>query len=231
MWRLLYYKGGVFVDNMMTWVLIGILAVGLVVGGIYFLTPKDKYIEVDGVKIWQIPKDAEVISINQAQAQSVKTLKQKNQLIAFVGEAQGTGSAQDEEVAKMRAYSQIVEFLNAQVSTFAQLVEGQLQNVQVSGNKSDIVSASVNAYKRVTELFAEGRVSGAYVFAVWRVKSGNIVNTYSLLVYDPGLIVKIVELDAQVQQAVNELGKQGVNFFENLNAVMQEATKGTPMGK
>ncbi|HCI28567.1 MAG TPA: hypothetical protein DE117_00030, partial [Fervidobacterium sp.] len=80
MWRLLYYKGGVFVDNMMTWVLIGILAVGLVVGGIYFLTPKDKYIEVDGVKIWQIPKDAEVTFINQAQAQSVKTLKQKNQL-------------------------------------------------------------------------------------------------------------------------------------------------------
>ena len=60
-------------------------------------------------------------------------------------------------------------------------------------------------------------------------KSGNITNTYSLLVYDPGLIVKIIELDAQVQQAVDELGKQGVNFFENLNAVMQEATKGTPM--
>ena len=145
------------------------------------LTPKDGYIEVDGVKIC-IPKDAEVTFINQAQAQSVKTLKQKNQLIAFVGEAQGTGSAQDQEVAKMRAYSQIAEFLNAQVSTFAQLVEGQLQNVQVSGNKNDIVSASVNAYKRVTELFAQGRVSGAYVFAVWRVKSGNIT-THILCLY------------------------------------------------
>lgn len=216
-------------DNVLMWVLIGVLAAALVVGGIFLMMPKDRYIEVDGVKIWQIPNDAEVTFVNQAQANAVKTLKQKNQLVAFVGEAQGTGTAQDQEVAKIRAYQQIAEFLNAKVNTFAQMVEGQLQNVQVSGSKQDIVSASVSAYKRVTELFAQGRVSGAYVFAVWRVKKGNIVNTYSLLVYDPGAILKLVELDAQVQQAVNELGKQGVNFFENLNAVMMEATKGTPM--
>ncbi|MEN3042932.1 MAG: hypothetical protein ABDH59_06485, partial [Fervidobacterium sp.] len=203
----------------------------LIVGGIFLLMPRERYIEVDGVKIWMIPNDAEVTFINQAQASAVKTLKQKNQLVAFVGEAQGTGTAQDQEVAKIRAYQQVAEFLNAKVSTFAQLVEGQLQNVQVSGNKQNIVSASVNAYKRVSELFAQGRVSGAYVFAVWRVRQGNIVNTYSLLVYDPGAILKLVELDAQVQRTVEELGKQGVDFFKNLNDVMMEATKGTPMQK
>lgn len=218
-------------DNVWLWVLIGVLAAALVVGGIFLMMPKERYIEVDGVKIWSIPNDAEVVFVNQAQANAVKTLKQKNQLVAFVGEAQGTGTAQDQEVAKIRAYQQIAEFLNARVNTFAQMVEGQLQNVQISGSKQDIVSASVSAYKRVTELFAQGRVSGAYVFAVWRVKKGNIVNTYSLLVYDPGAILKLVELDAQVQQAVNELGKQGVDFFRNLNDVMMEATKGTPMQK
>ncbi|MCX7654681.1 MAG: hypothetical protein N2Z58_08430 [Fervidobacterium sp.] len=218
-------------DNTMMWVLVGVLAAVLIVGGIFLLMPKERYIEVDGVKIWMIPDDAEVTFINQAQANAVKSLKQKNQLVAFVGEAQGTGTAQDQEVAKIRAFQQVAEFLNAKVTTFAQLVEGQLQNVQVSGKKQDIVSASVSAYKRVSELFAQGRVSGAYVFAVWRVKKGNIVNTYSLLVYDPGAILKLVELDAQVQRTVEELGKQGVDFFKNLNDVMMEATKGTPMQK
>jgi predicted glycosyl hydrolase (DUF1957 family) len=75
-------------------------------------------------------------------------LKQKNQLIAFVGEVQGTGTSQDQEKAKIRDYQQIAEFLNAKAETFAQLVEGQLQNVQVSSNKQQIVSASVDAYKR-----------------------------------------------------------------------------------
>lgn len=218
-------------SNMMTWVLVGLLAAVLVVGGIFLLMPKEKYIEVDKIKIWQIPNDAEVIFINQAQANAVKSLKQKNQLIAFVGEAQGTGTSQDQEKAKIRAYQQIAEFLNAKVETFAQLVEGQLQNVQVSGNKQQIVSASVDAYKRVTQMFADARISGAYVFAVWRVTKNNVVNTYSLLVYDPASILKIVEMDAQVKQVVDELAKQGVNFFEGLNSVLMEAAKGTPMEK
>ncbi|MGB9614536.1 MAG: hypothetical protein ACPL3B_03425 [Fervidobacterium sp.] len=75
-------------------------------------------------------------------------MKQKNQLIAFVGEAQGTETSQDQEKAKIRDYQQIAEFLNTKAETFAQLVEGQLQNVQVSSNKQQIVSASVDAYKR-----------------------------------------------------------------------------------
>jgi len=217
-------------DNTLTWVLVGVLVAAVVVGGIFLLMPKDKYIEVDGVKVWKIPNDAEIIFVDQSKASSVKTLVQKGQLIAFEGEAQGFGTTQDREKAKIRAYQKIAEFLNAKVTTFAQLVEGQLQNVQVSGSKKqEIVSASVDAYKRVTELFAEGRVSGAYEFAVWRVKRDNLVYTYVLLVYDPAQILKLIEMDALVQQKVDELGKQGVNFFENLNAVLQEATKGTPM--
>ena len=216
-------------DNMLTWVLVGVLVAGLLVGGMFLLMPKDKYIEVDGVKVWKIPNNAEIVFVDQSKATSVKTLVQKGQLIAFVGEAQGTGTSQDKEKAKIRAYQQVAEFLNAKVQTFAQLVEGQLQNVQVSGNKQEVVSASVDAYKRVTSLLADANISGAYVFAIWTVKKGNIVYTYSLLVYDPAQIIKLLEIDAVVKQKVDELGKQGVNFFENLNAVLFEATKGTPM--
>jgi hypothetical protein len=216
-------------DNMLTWILVGVLLAGLLVGGMFLLMPKDKYIEVDGVKVWKIPNDAEIVFVDQSKATSVKTLVQKGQLIAFVGEAQGTGTSQDKEKAKIRAYQQVAEFLNAKVQTFAQLVEGQLQNVQVSGNKQEVVSASVDAYKRVTSLLADANISGAYVFAIWTVKKGNIVYTYSLLVYDPAQIIKLLEIDAVVKQKVDELGKQGVNFFENLNAVLFEATKGTPM--
>lgn len=216
-------------NNLLMWVLVGVLTAALVVGGIFLLMPKDKYIEVDGVKVWKIPNDAEIVFIDQSKATSVKSLVQKGQLIAFEGEAQGLGTTQDREKAKIRAYQKIAEFLNAKVTTFAQLVEGQLQNVQVSGKKQELVSASVDAYKRVTELFAEGRVSGAYEFAAWKVKRDNLTFTYVLLVYDPAQILKLIEIDALVKQKVDELGKQGVNFFENLNAVLSEATKGTPM--
>ena len=216
-------------DNI-TWLLIGVLLVAAIGLGVFFLMqPQDKWIEADGVKVWKIPSDAEIMGVNTAKAGAVKNLAQSNKLIAFVGEAQGAGTIQDQEVAKLRAYSQIAELLNANVSTFAQLVEGQLQNVQVSGNKSDIVSASTNAYKRVTELFAAGRVSGAYVYATWRVKEGNLVHTYVLLVYDPEDVKKFIEMQPDIQQAVNQLGNLGVDFFTSLNSVIDQAMLGTPL--
>jgi hypothetical protein len=219
-------------DNTLTWVLIGVVAGVVVVGGIFLLMPKDKYIEVDGVKVWKIPSDAEIIFVDQSKVSNVKTLVQKGQLIAFEGETQGLGTIQDREKAKIRAYQKLAEFLNAKVTTFAQLVEGQLQNVQISGSKKqELLSASVDTYKRVTELFAEGRLTGTYEFAAWKVRRDNLVYTYVLLVYDPTQILKLIEVDTLVKQKVDELGKQGVNFFGNLNAVLQEATKGTPMEK
>lgn len=216
-------------EDVLLWVLVG-LGVAAVVGLVIFLLlPKEQYIEIDGVRVWKIPNDAQIVSINQSQAPNVKALVQRRQLLAFEGYAVGTGTPQDQEVAKIRAFQNVAEFLNARVQTFAQLVEGQLQNVQVSGQKQQLVSASVSAYKRVTELLADARISGAYVFAVWRTRTGNVVNTYVLLVYDPASILKVIEMDAQVKQVVDELGRQGVNFFENLNAVMAEALKGTPL--
>ena len=74
-------------DNALTCVLVGVLVAAVVVGGIFLLMPKDKYIEADGVKVWKIPNDAEIIFVDQSKASSVKTLVQKGQLIAFEGEA------------------------------------------------------------------------------------------------------------------------------------------------
>ncbi len=216
-------------DNV-TWLLIGVLLVAAIgLGAFFLMQPQDKWIEADGVKVWKIPSDAEIVEVNTAKAGAVKNLAQSNKLIAFVGEAQGIGTIQDQEVAKLRAYSQIAELLNANVSTFAQLVEGQLQNVQVSGNKSDIVSASTNAYKRVTELFAAGRISGAYVYATWQAKEGNLVHTYVLLVYDPEDVKKFIEMQPDIQQAVNQLGNLGVDFFTSLNGVIDQAMLGTSL--
>jgi len=217
------------VDNI-TWLLVGVLLVAAIgLGAFFLMQPQDKWIEADGVRVWKIPSNAENIEVNTAKSGAVKKLVQANKLIAFVGEAQGSGTIQDQEIAKLRAYSQIAELLNANVSTFAQLVEGQLQNVQVSGNKSDIVSASTNAYKRVTELFAAGRISGAYVYATWRVKEGNLVHTYVLLVYDPEDVKKFIEMQPDIQQTVNQLGNLGVDFFASLNSVIDQALLGTPL--
>ncbi|ODN31381.1 hypothetical protein [Fervidobacterium thailandense] len=225
------FRKGSADQDILIWVLVGVgvVALGAVLFFMFFSGPKERYLEIDGVRIWKLPDNAEDVNYDISKAASVKSMVQKGNFIAFEGYAIGAGTPQDKEIAKIRAYQNVAEFLNTRVQTFAQLVEGQLQNVQISGNKQNIVSASVNAYKRVTELLADARISGAYVFASWKVRKGNVVETYVLLVYDPGMILKIIEMDAQVKQTIDELGKQGINFFENLNAVLKEATKGTPM--
>lgn len=206
------------------------LVVGIVIAGFFFfMQPKDQWIQADGANIWKIPNNSEILEINTAKATAVKKLKEANKLIAFQGEHLGSGTIQDKELAKLRAYQQVAELLNAQITTFAQLVEGQLQNVQTSTNKEQLKSASVSAYKRVTELLAQARISGAYVYAVWRVKEGINYRTFVLLVYDPEDVKKFLQSQEDVNEIVNELGKVGVDFFSALNSVIDSALTGTPL--
>lgn len=213
-----------------TTILLISLAVVIAAVGLFFLTqPKEQWIQADGVNVWKIPANSEIVEINTSKASAVKKLKDSNRLIAFQGEHLGSGAIQDKEIAKLRAYQQIAELLNARVTTFAQLVEGQLQSVQITENKEKLKSASVNAYKRVTELLAQARISGAYVYAVWRIKEGNNYRTFILLVYDPEDVKKFLETQSEVNDVVNELGKIGVDFFSALNSVIDSALTGTPL--
>lgn len=96
-------------DNI-TWLLVGVLLVAAIgLGAFFLMQPQDKWIEADGVRVWKIPSNAENIEVNTAKSGAVKKLVQANKLIAFVGEAQGSGTIQDQEIAKLRAYSQIAE--------------------------------------------------------------------------------------------------------------------------
>lgn len=212
-------------------IIMGLALVVVVALGAFFILgqPQEKWIEADGVKIQRISVNAEIIEKNTTKEKAVAQLMRENKLITFVGEAQGTGTLQEKEMAKIRAFSNLAEMLNARVSTFAQLVEGQLQSVSTSQNKQQIVSASVDAYKRVTELFAQARISGAYVYAYWRVKEGNIVKTYALLVYDPEDVKKYIQMQPEIDSAISSLSSLGVNFFGALNSVIEEAYKGTPL--
>ncbi|ODN31380.1 LPP20 family lipoprotein [Fervidobacterium thailandense] len=210
-----------------------ILAAVAVVGlAVFFLMPKpsEKWIEADGVKIWKLPDSADNIQIDGSKTASVKRLAQSNRLLLFVGETVWSGTPQDREVAKLRAYQQLAEFLEAKVSTFAQLVEGQLSSVQISGQKqNELKSVSLSAYKRITELFANAKLQGAYVYASWRVKVDNNYRFYVLLVYDPEETRKFAAQQSEVNEALAELGKWDVDFFKALDAVIDEALKGTPM--
>lgn len=175
------FRNGSFDQDVLLWVLlsVGVVAIGAVLFFMFFSSPKERYLEIDAVRIWKLPQNAEDVNYDISKAQAVKASVQKGNFIAFEGYAIGAGTPQDKEIAKIRAYQNVAEFLNARVQTFAQLVEGQLQNVQISGNKQNIVSASVNAYKRVTEMLADARISGAYVFASWKVRKETLLKPMS----------------------------------------------------
>ncbi|MGB9614535.1 MAG: hypothetical protein ACP5KD_07960 [Fervidobacterium sp.] len=113
-------------DN--TFLMIILVAVAVIVLVLFLLTqPQERWIEAEGVKIQKIPSNAEIIEINKARESSVKTLMDSNKLITVVGEAQGSGSIQEKEIAKIRAFSSLAEMLSARVQTLHNLLRASFR--------------------------------------------------------------------------------------------------------
>ncbi|MGC8955955.1 MAG: hypothetical protein ACP5JS_07695 [Fervidobacterium sp.] len=113
-------------DN--TFLMIILVAVAVIVLVLFLLTqPQERWIEAEGVKIQKIPSNAEITEINKARESSVKTLMDSNKLITVVGEAQGSGSIQEKEIAKIRAFSSLAEMLSARVQTLHNLLRASFR--------------------------------------------------------------------------------------------------------
>lgn len=216
------------------WLIISIALIVAVVGIFLFLSlQKNEYqwIMADGVKIQSVPKEAKIVYVNHAFEQRVKELKLKNKLLAFRGQSIGGGvdTVRAQDKAKINAYKELAEYFNAKIQTFAQMVEGQLQTVSSSGKDEQLKSTALNAYKRVTEMFSEAQVSGTYIYAVWEEYVGSLVYTYVLLVFDPEGAIEAAKqkvlADSELSKQIEELGKNGVDFFKALNSVIEEAKK------
>lgn len=216
------------------WIIILITVVVAVVGIVfYFGLQKEDYqwIMADGTKIQSISKEAKIVYINNAFEQRVKELKLKNKLIAFRGESIGGGidTVKARDKAKINAYKELAEYFNAKIQTFAQMVEGQLQTSSTSSKNEQLKSVALNAYKRVIEMFSEAQVSGTYIYAVWEEYVGSLVYTNVLLVFDPEGAIEAAKqkvlADSELSKQIEELGKNGVDFFKALNSVIGEANK------
>lgn len=221
-------------DNFLSqnWLTIAIIT-ALIVGGIVVflvLQPKDDYqwITAVGVKIQSISKEAKIVYINNPMENRVKELYIKGKLLAFRGESIGGGfdTVKAREKAKVNALKELSEYFNTKVSTFKQLVEGQIQQ---KGASQQIVAIAMEAYKSVTEMFSNSEFSGAYIYAVWEEYVGNVVYTNVLLVFDPERAIEMAKQMAmsneEISKQIEELGKNGVDFFKALNSVIEEAKK------
>ncbi|MFN3691554.1 MAG: hypothetical protein ACK4R7_01565 [Fervidobacterium sp.] len=195
----------------------------------FSVAPQEKWIEADGSRIWKIPPNAEILEINNSMAKRVRALKENNQLIAFQGETIASGTPQDKEVAKLRTYKELAELLELRIDTFAQLVEGQIQSLQSSSSKEEVKSTAVSAYKRVTELIAQGNLSGTYIYAVWKVKDGNVQKVYALLIYDPESTKDFAKGISDLDQSIIKISNYGFDFFKTLNSVIDSAVRGAPL--
>lgn len=215
------------------WVILislGIGALGIIVWN-YLSVENEKWIIADGVKIQSIPKDAVIVYQARNFDTRVKDLKLTNKLIAFRGQSisGGVDTVKARDKAKLDAYKELSEYLNAKVQTFAQLVEGQIQSVSSNNEKEALRNAAVSAYKRVTNIIAETQVSGTYIYAIWEEYVGGLVYTNVFLIFDPEGALKALKqavlMDKELSKHIEELGKNGVDFFKALNSVIEEAKK------
>jgi len=215
-------------ENILTWTILvvsGILVTGLLM---FLFLPQEQvqWITADGIKIQSIPKGAQIVYINNSMEKRVAELYRSGKLLAFRGESIGGGidtvSARDK--AKINAFKELSEYFSAKVQTFATLVEGQLQSVS-GQDTQQIKSVALDAYKRLTQMFSDAQVSGAYVYAIWQEQVGALVYTYVLVIFDPVGAIEALKENKDIAKQIDELGKSGVDFFKALNAVMEEANK------
>ncbi|WP_448374740.1 hypothetical protein [Fervidobacterium sp.] len=215
-------------ENILTWTLFivsGILITGLL---LFLFLPQEQvqWITANGVRIQSIPKDAQIVYVNNSMEKRVAELYKSGKLLAFRGESIGGGidtvTARDK--AKINAFKELAEYFSAKVQTFATLVEGQLQSVS-GKDAQQVKSVALDAYKRVTQMFSDAQVSGAYVYAIWQEQVGALIYTYVLLVFDPVGAIEALKQNEEIAQQIDELGKSGVDFFKALNAVIEEANK------
>jgi len=212
------------------WVLWTVVIVSALLGTFFLFMQlqQDQYqwITADGYKIQSIPKDATIVFVNNSMEKRVGELYKAGRLIAFVGQSIGAGidTVSAREKAKINAYKELAEYFNIRVQTFAALVEGQLQSISNS-KAQEVKSIALEVYKRVTQMFSEAQISGAYVYAIWEERVGSLIYTNVLLVFDPEGVIEALKANKEINKQIEELGKSGVDFFKALNSIIEEAKK------
>lgn len=212
------------------WVLWTVVIVSVVFGAflLFMLLQQDQYqwITANGYKIQNIPRDATIVFVNKSMEKRVGELYKAGRLVAFVGQSisGGIDTVSAREKAKLNAYKELAEYFNVRVQTFAALVEGQLQSTSDS-RAQEVRSIALEVYKRVTQMFSEAQISGAYVYAIWEERVGSLVYTNVLLVFDPEGVIEALKANEEINKQIAELGKSGVDFFKALNSVIGEAKK------
>jgi len=212
------------------WVLWTVVIVSVVFGAflLFMLLQQDQYqwITASGYKIQNIPRDATIVFVNNSMEKRVGELYKTGRLVAFVGQSisGGIDTVSAREKAKINAYKELAEYFNVRVQTFAALVEGQLQSTSDS-RAQEVKSIALEVYKRVTQMFSEAQISGAYVYAIWEERVGSLVYTNVLLVFDPEGVIEALKANEEINKQIAELGKSGVDFFKALNSVIEEAKK------
>ena len=217
----------IFENNWVSWT---VVIVSVVFGAflLFMLLQQDQYqwITANGYKIQNIPRDATIVFVNKSMEKRVGELYKNGRLVAFVGQSisGGIDTVSAREKAKLNAYKELAEYFNVRVQTFAALVEGQLQSTSDS-RAQEVKSIALEVYKRVTQMFSEAQISGAYVYAIWEERVGSLVYTNVLLVFDPEGVIEALKANEEINKQIAELGKSGVDFFKALNSVIGEAKK------
>ncbi|WGS65073.1 hypothetical protein [Marinitoga aeolica] len=217
-------------NNIILWTGVGLGLVALLIGGIFLyhtLTYPFKPLDIDGVKIAEIPKEAVIEFKKAGKGPELKQLQKEGFLLYFDGIAEGApgmGSVMYTQ-AEQDAREQLARYLNSVVTDFQQRAQGVLQSSTTGTDNDKVVSVANNVFKNVSSNFAKTIQTGAEVVAKYYVMKAGRIEYHSVLVYNPKTAFSLLQ---QQSYLIEQLGDQGKEFYENLNKVLEEAFKNTP---
>ncbi len=202
---------------------------------IFWPKSNTKPLDIGGVVVTEIPKNAVVEWKDATVAERLKQLKEQGMLRVFIGSTLGGSTLQSEtlyNVAAMDAREKVSKYISTVMKTFEQRAVGALSNV-VTGDETKVQTLTTEVYKSVSKAMSKMTVMGSKVIAKYYVKADGGYKFYVVMLFDPEGALQAIQATAQLKDEISALAKkygaQSKAVFEAINDVFKEAVKDTPL--
>ncbi len=185
-----------------------------------------KPVNVGGVTVAQVPKEAVIEWVNETQSKRIKEVYKKyGRLITETGE-----SALDYEAARVDAIGKLAERLKVFVERFTEYAKAGLANsaTTVSGKEKQeaVEKISTEISRMVQKMITRTNVVGAVEIVHYRIGD----RYYNIVLLDPESIYQAIKAQEDViQELAKKYGAQAEAVFDATRKALDEAYKGTPL--
>jgi len=181
-------------------------------------------IQIGGVPIVEIPSDAIIDMKDEASGPRIAELYEMGKLLVFYGEASTPSPFPEEGYKKAReeAFIRIAQYVELR----AKVAESKV-SATVS---SPLLSRTQSLMKRIISISTDTNFGGAKDILRYRLKrSGELARYVVVVLFDPEELLNTIKMSKEyleMEKQARAMGEAGLEFFQQLNAVLEEALEG-----